>query len=378
MPSTHLRQTVLAAARRIVVKFGTQLLTGADGRLDVDYLRQMAGQIAKLRASGRQITVVSSGAIGAGLAELKLAKRPRDVAELQAVAAVGQRRLMMHMHDAFAPHGLEVGQVLVTRSDFDDRSRYLNIRNCVSHLHRLNCVPIINENDTVAVEEIRFGDNDLLAAMMCNALRADALALLTVVDGLLDERGQRIDLVENVASVMGKATREKSALGSGGMSTKLEAARLATDAGEIAVIANGRAPDVLERLFVGADSEGIGTLFVPAQKKLDARRRWIGLTKRPAGEIVIDDGARTAVTQRGKSLLAAGVVDLRGTFDRGAVVLIRDGEGREIARGLTNYSADEISRIKGKRSNQLAKALGRAAYDEVVHRDNLLLTARGD
>lgn len=373
MPSTQLRQNELAAARRIVVKFGSQVLSGKDGRIDVDYVRDVARQIAELKSKGFEVTMVSSGAISAGCAELGLKTRPRDVAALQAVAAVGQRRLMALMHEVFAAHKLEVGQVLVTRGDFDDRSRFLNIRNCVNQLHAFGCVPVINENDTVAVEEIRFGDNDLLAAMLCNALRADALVLLTVVDGLLDSDGNRIDLVEDIAGVTQHLRSDKSPLGSGGMSTKLEAARLAADAGELAVIANGRATDVLLKLFTG-DSVGIGTLFSPAGRKLDSRRRWIGLTKRPAGTITIDDGAKNALGKRGKSLLAAGITAVKGKFERGEVVSICDTDGTEVARGLTNYAADEIEQVKGKRSNQLEKTLGRAAYAEVVHRDNLVMT----
>ena len=373
MPSTALRQSILKSARRIVVKFGTQLLTGGDGHLDVAYLKEMATQIASLRKEGYEITVVSSGAIGAGLAELKMATRPRDVAELQAVAAVGQRRLMTYLYDAFAPHQLGVGQVLVTRGDFDDRQRYLNIRNCITHLHRLGCVPILNENDTVAVEELRFGDNDQLAALTCNALRADALILLTVVNGLLDEKGQRIDLVEELGSVQGHVRTEKSRLGSGGMQSKLTSVSLATEAGEIAVIANGREPNVLRRILSG--DTGIGTVFAPAKKKLAARQRWIGLTKRPAGKLTIDDGALAALN-RGKSLLPAGITKVEGTFDRGAVIAVLNRDGQEVARGLSNYSADETRLIQGQKTSQLGKTLGREAYDEVIHRDHLVMTGK--
>ncbi|MEX2216601.1 MAG: glutamate 5-kinase [Phycisphaeraceae bacterium] len=373
MPSTTLRQSILAGARRLVVKFGTQLLTGDDGHLDVAYIHEMASQIAALRKDGYEITVVSSGAIGAGLAELKMDKRPRDVAELQAVAAVGQRRLMTYLHDAFLPHSLGVGQVLVTRGDFDDRQRYLNIRNCITHLHRLGCVPILNENDTVAVEELRFGDNDQLAALTCNALRADALILLTVVNGLLDEKGQRIDLVDELAAVQGHVRAEKSRLGSGGMQSKLTSVGLATEAGEIAVIANGREPNVLRRLLAG--EADLGTVFAPAKKKLDARQRWIGLTKRPAGMLTIDDGALAAL-KRGKSLLPAGIKKVEGTFDRGDVIAVLDKEGHEVARGLSNYSADETRLIQGLKSSQLGKTLGREAYDEVIHRDHLVMTGK--
>ncbi len=370
MPSTQLRQSVLTAARRIVVKLGTQLLSHAGGKLDLRYIKRMTKQIAALRKRGFEITVVSSGAIGAGCAELGLDKRPRDVASLQAIAAVGQRRLMTHLHDAFATHGLPVGQVVLTRSDFDDRLRFLNIRNCVTRLHAMDCVPILNENDTVAVDELRFGDNDLLAALTCNALRADALILLTVVDGLLDEKGNVIDQVGDVTEMLSVARRDKTKMGSGGIVSKLEAAKLVTEAGEIAVIANGREPNVLHRLF---DGEKLGTVFVPADRKLDSRQRWIALTARPAGMVTIDDGAAAALTKRGKSLLASGIVETTGRFDRGEVLLIRDVNGREIARGLSNYSANEIRLIMGKRSTQFEKILGRRGYDEVVHRDNMVM-----
>lgn len=372
MPSTQLRQTVLAAARHIVVKVGTQLLTDVRGGLNLAFIASLASQVAELRQRGYEVTVVSSGAIGAGLVELGLKKRPTDIADLQAVAAVGQRRLMTHMHEAFEKHHLKVGQVLLTRNDFDDRVRYLNIRNCVGHLHRINCIPIVNENDTVAVDELRFGDNDQLAAMMCNAVHADALILLSVVDGLLDmDNGStRIDLVDDINAVLGKARQEKSALGSGGMGSKLTAARIVTEAGRIAVIADGRNEPVLLRLFGG---EKLGTVFAPAKKKLSSRSRWIGLTKRPAGSITVDDGAAEAILTGGKSLLPSGITDATGSFDRGDVITVRNHAGDEIARGLTNYSVDDTRAIMGKKSSQIEKLLGRPGFSEVIHRDNLVV-----
>ena len=367
------RQHVLTDARRLVVKMGTQLLTRRDPNrpgLDPRYISNIARQVAALRARGYEITLVASGAIGAGCAELGLTQRPDDVAAAQAVAAVGQRRLMDQMHRALARHELGAGQILVTRTDFDDRARYLNIRNCISHLHRLDCVPIINENDTVAVEEIRFGDNDTLAALTCNAIRADALILLTVVDGLLDEAGKLIEHVDDAADYLNLVRAETSDWGSGGMLSKLEAARLVTEAGEVAVIAHGRRRDVLHKLVRG---EKLGTVFGPAPRKLDSRQRWIGLTARPAGTIGIDGGAVNALRSRGKSLLATGITQLTGSFQRGDVLVVRDPKGREIARGLTNYDSDELRRIQGKRSNQFEKILGRPAYAEIIHRDNLVV-----
>jgi glutamate 5-kinase len=379
MPSTPIRQSVLREAKHVVVKIGTQLITGpaaagkrsAPPTVDRDFIRQMARQIAELSAAGVRVTLVSSGAIGAGCVERGLTRRPTDVAEQQAVAAIGQRALMTHWHEAFAEHGLGVGQVLLTRADFDDRLRFLNIRNCVAKLHEMKCVPVLNENDTVAVEEIRFGDNDLLAALMCSALRAPVLLLLTSVDGLLDERGRVIDRVDQVVDQLALVRRdEKTGWGSGGMQTKLEAARVVVESGEVAVIASGREQDVVRRVLGG---ERLGTVFVPAVKKLDSRQRWIGLTARPAGAVSVDGGAAEAVRGKGKSLLATGVRDLTGRFERGDVVMVRDADGREIARGLSNYSADELRLIMGKRSNQIPGVLGRPAYKAVVHRDNLVV-----
>jgi glutamate 5-kinase len=373
MPSTELRQTVLTEARSVVVKIGTQLLTAENDdkpSLDAGFIRQVAKQIAKLRKDGRQVTLVSSGAVGAGCVAMGVTKRPGDLAELQAVAAVGQRQLMTEWHKAFARYKLPVGQVVLTRKDFDDRVRFLNIRNCVNKLHELGCVPILNENDTVAVDELRFGDNDLLAAMTTNALRADALLLLTAVDGLLDADGQVIDLIDDMAAYQGLTRSGMSKWGKGGMSTKLESAKLVMDAGEVAVIASGREPDVITRLLSG---ERLGTVCMPAVRKMDSRQRWIALTARPSGTIQIDDGAAKAICDRHKSLLATGISQITGRFDRGDVLLVRSGAGKELARGLTNYSAEELRLIMGKRSSQFQKLLGNAAYDEVIHKDNLVV-----
>lgn len=373
MPSTELRQNVLADAQDVVVKIGTQLLTADNGdkpSLDAAFIRRIVKQIATLREQGRRVTLVSSGAVGAGCVSMGMDKRPGDLAELQAVAAVGQRALMTEWHKAFVRYKMPVGQVVLTRTDFDDRVRFLNIRNCVNKLHELGCVPILNENDTVAVDELRFGDNDLLAALMTNALRADALLLLTAVDGLLDADGNVIDLIDDMATYMNLSRSGASKWGKGGMSTKLESAKLVMDAGEVAVIASGREKDVILRLLSG---EKLGTVCLPAVKKMDSRQRWIALTARPSGTIQIDDGAATAICQRHKSLLATGITQITGRFERGDVLLVRSDTGKELARGLTNYSAEELRLIMGKRSSQFAKLLGNAAYDEVIHKDNLVV-----
>ena len=366
------RQLALASARHIVVKVGTNTLTGPDGNLDPLYLQSLASQIVSLRTLGYEITLVSSGAIAAGVAELGLKSRPKDVVGKQAVASVGQRRLMTYLHDAFEPHGYRVGQLLLTRSDFDDRVRFLNLRNCVARLHELGCIPVFNENDTVAVEEIRFGDNDLLAAMVCNAVQADALILLSVVEGLLDRDGKRIEYVPSVTDVLELDRKDKSKMGTGGMTTKLQAASLVTESGHVAVIANGRVPYILSRLLLR--NENIGTVFAPAAKKLDSRARWIGLTKRPSGSVTIDLGAVNALRTGGKSLLATGITATFGDFDRGQVISVQDPDGLEVARGLSNYNAQELKLIMGKKSSQFEKILGNPGFDEVIHRDNLVVT----
>lgn len=366
-------------ARRLVVKVGTALLTRPAGQgpgLDLDFIRELAQQIGALTKRGYWITLVSSGAVGAGCAELGLDKRPDDVAELQAVAAVGQRRLMTHLHDALEPHGLHVGQLLLTRQDFDNRERFLNIRNCVTKLHTMGCLAVLNENDSVAVEEIRFGDNDLLAALTTNALAAEALIILTTVDGLLDETGQVVDLVDDVTDRIGLVRASRGGWGSGGMGTKLEAARLVTEAGEVAVIAPGKPKSstdqdgVLLRIMAG---EQVGTFFQPAEQRMDSRSRWIGLTKRPDGTLTVDAGASRAVTDAGKSLLAKGITDVTGRFERGGLVVVRDPHGREIGRGLINYSATETRAIMGHDSSEFAEILKQPGFAEVIHRDNLVV-----
>lgn len=372
MPSRTLRKTVLTRARRVVVKLGTQLLTDDGGRVDPAQLSALAAQVEQLVERGIQVCLVSSGAIGMGWLELHLPKRPTDIGVLQAVAAVGQSGLMHQWHEAFAQHDRPVAQMLLNRDDFEERSRYLNIRNCITELERLGAIPIVNENDTVSVDEIRLGDNDILAALVANAIRADALIMLTVVEGLADPDGEVLDIIHDAADAMALSRSDRSGLGSGGMQTKLEAAQMVTDAGEVAVIANGREPNVLVRLM---DAEKLGTVFVPAKRKMASRKRWIGLSVRPAGTIVVDDGALRAIVQRGKSLLAIGITHVTGRFEKGDVVSVRDARGVEVARGLVNYSAEETRLVMGKRSNQLEKALGRQAYDEVIHRNHLVLAA---
>ncbi|MEM6394673.1 MAG: glutamate 5-kinase [Planctomycetota bacterium] len=387
MSSKEIRETAVAGAERVVVKVGSSLVTKETDegpRVDTRLIGRLVKEIAQLREAGTEVTLVSSGAVAAGCGALGLKKRPRDVAELQALAAIGQRRLVSQYHRAFEKVGLAAGQVLVTRGDFDDRERYLNVRNCITALHGMGAVPVLNENDPVAVDEIRFGDNDLLAAMACNALRAGVLLLLTSVDGLLDEKGQVVDRVDDVVGMLAltrrgdprsktvgfKGVAGKSAWGSGGMRSKLEAARLVSAAGEVVVIANGREKGVIGRVLSG---ERLGTVVAPAARKLDSRSRWLGMTARPVGTVTLDDGAVQAVVRKGKSLLAAGVVQSTGAFAKGDVIMLRDKQGKEVARGLSNYGSEELALIKGRRTSEFERVLGQPGYGAVVHRDHMVV-----
>ena len=361
-----------SSVRAVVVKLGTQLLTDGNGRLHAPLFSRAAQQVAALKEKGILFTIVSSGAVGAGVAEMSLGKRPTDLAKLQAVAAVGQRCLMDAWDEAFRPFKTPVAQLLLTREDIDDRTRFLNVRNTIHACQEMGAVPIINENDTISTDElvkITFGDNDMLAAVIASALRADVLVLLSVVDGLLDDSGKSIRVVSNVDEARAHIRMEKSALGKGGMESKLGAAKLMTDCGEAMVIADGRDENVLVRILSG---EPVGTLFVPGQRKRSSRSRWIGAA-RPAGSIHVDDGAARAVAEKNKSLLPAGIVKVQGHFNPGDVVEIVAPDGRQIARGLSNYGTSDIERILGKKTADVRTLLGDAAYDEVIHRDNLVL-----
>jgi glutamate 5-kinase len=367
------RTALMAHVKSVVVKLGTNVLANERGLLDETQIARIADQVVALESQGRRVVVVSSGAIAAGMGDLALAKRPGALPQLQACAAVGQARLMMMFDEALKRHGRHAAQILLVRGDVEDRSRYLNIRNCINALQAYGAVPVINENDTVSVDEIRFGENDILAAMVTNLLRADLLVLLTTVDGVFRDKARkaRFDVVRDMTEVMAAADATRSSLGSGGMPTKLQAAEKVTQAGEMAAIANGRRAGILVDLLAG---EPVGTLFLPKSRKMSARQRWIGLTRRPCGNILIDAGAARAVLAR-KSLLASGITAVEGTFDAGDVVAIVGPAGEAVAQGLANYSSDDLGKIKGLRTSRFAAVLGEKTYDEVVHADNLVLTA---
>jgi glutamate 5-kinase len=372
-----IRQEVVATAHTVVVKVGTNVLTGPDGTLNRGRVQSLTDQVCRLRAAGRRVVLVSSGAIGAGIGQLGLGKRPTDLRHLQACAAVGQSVLMQAYQEALARHGVHPAQILLTAGDCDHRARYLNVRNTLLSLLEWNCLPIINENDTVSVAEIRFGDNDHLAAIVTNLLQAPLLILLTNVDGLYSADPGVVPTAELMATVPmidGAVTETagptKSALGTGGMGSKLRAARLVTASGESVIMANGATPEILGRIFA---AEPIGTLFLPHGGTLPARKRWIGTTAQPRGTLTTDAGAREAVQSKGKSLLPIGVVAVGGEFGKGDVVAVCGPDGVEYARGLCNYSAGDAQRICRLRTDQIADALGDLPYVEIVHRDNLVV-----
>ncbi len=370
----------LTRARRLVVKVGTGLVTSPGVGADPARIAALAGAIAGARA-GREIVLVTSGAIAIGMARLGLAERPRSIPEKQAAAAVGQSALMWQWEAAFERHGLAVGQVLLTAHDIRDRARYLNARNTLLALLGFSVLPIVNENDTVAVDEIKVGDNDNLSALVASLIEADLVVLLTDVDGLYtadparDPGARKLDTVPAITDdITGLVWRRPDNQSVGGMTTKLEAAQKAAASGVPLVIASGRQDDALARILAG---EPVGTLFLPKADRLTARKRWIAFAVPPQGRLTVDAGALRALTGQGRSLLASGVVEVEGDFVAGDVVAViaADGGGgaREFARGLVNYDAGEVRKLRGAQSRDIERRLGYRGVDEVIHRDNLVI-----
>ena len=366
----------LRKARRIVVKVGSNLVTSPGLGGDPDRIERLAADVAAVRQD-REIALVSSGAIATGMARLGLAERPRSIPEKQAAAAVGQSALMWQYEIAFKRHGIAVGQVLLTAQDIGDRTRYLNARNTLLALLGFGVVPIVNENDTVAVEEIKVGDNDNLSALVASLIEADLLVLLTDVDGLYTADPARhagatkLDTVEAITDeILAMAGTHDGAVSVGGMATKLQAAQKAAASGVPMIIASGREPGMLARILSG---EAVGTCFVPKADRLGARKRWIAFAAPPQGRLAVDAGAVRALTRQGRSLLPSGVTEVEGEFGAGDVVSVVDGERREFARGLVNFDAEELRRIRGVRTQDIEARLGYKSVDEVIHRDNLVI-----
>lgn len=362
----------LTRARRLVIKIGSSLIDGSPAARPA----QIADQVAPLLRQGREVVIVSSGAIALGVRDLGFASRPTALPALQAAAAVGQNRLVVNWAHGFAAHRVPVGQVLLTHDDISRRERFINARWALRALIAAGAVPIVNENDTVSTEEIRYGDNDRLAALVCNLIGASALIILTDVDGLLDappdDGGKRIPVVDDIDAIAREIAGgpRPGGVGSGGMASKVEAARSAARHGVFTVVANGADGAVLTRLIAGED---IGTVFVPAPERINSRKHWIAYAGNPEGRIVVDEGARRAVVEKGASLLAVGVSRVEGTFSMGALVSLITDSGIEFARGLATYSAVEVQRLAGVRSADIEQTLGYKYTDEIIHRDDLVL-----
>jgi glutamate 5-kinase len=376
-PSSPLQdRQSLTEATTWVVKVGSRSLTDAHGRLDLDQVANLANQLVALQELGKRVVLVSSGAVASGMGKLGLKARPSDLATLQAVAAIGQAHLIQVYEKTFATHSKHAAQILLTAAELDDRVAYLNVRNTLTRLLELGAIPIINENDSVAVDELKttFGDNDRLAGMVAGLLHDSALVILSDVHGLYDRDPQdpQAMVLSSVAKIdesIEELVRDrKTGISKGGMASKLTTAKFLTHSGQAAAIAWGREPDILVRL---AHGQRLGTLFLPQSKSLVSRKRWIGFSTQPSGSICVDDGASSAIQGGSCSLLAIGVKQVTGEFGKGDIVSVIDPGGNEIARGLSNYNAQQVKMIRGCHSDRIAQILGQCPYEEVIHRDNL-------
>lgn len=365
----------LANLKRVVVKVGSSSIAYENGKPNLTRLELLARELSDLHNRGIEVILVTSGAIGVGVNRIGFDKRPHSIPEKQAAAAVGQG-LLMHIYEKlFSEYGVTVGQVLLTKEDFSDRQRFLNARNTLYALMGLGVIPIINENDTVAVDEIKVGDNDTLAALVGGAVDAEILILLSDVDGLFscDPRVNKdaglipevYEVNEEIEKLAGGAG---SCLGTGGMSTKIQAAKIAMNSGFIMVLANACEKDVVRRVVAG---ENVGTVFWP-QGRMECKKMWIAYSSSLQGKIIVDDGASQALLKKGKSLLPSGVIGVDGVFEVGNTVSVVDSNGCEIARGIVNYSARDICKIKGCHSSDIKKILGHQDYEEIIHRNNLV------
>jgi glutamate 5-kinase len=373
----RIRKDTFSKVKRVVVKVGSNVLTRDNG-LNVNRIKSISGQISRLIDLGVEVILVTSGAMASGIKKIGLSKRPDQIPERQAAAAVGQAGLILAYEKAFSKHHKKVAQILLTGDDLSNRNRYLNARNTLNVLLSWQVVPVINENDTVKVEEIKFGDNDNLSAMIALLMDADALINLTDIDGLYtrDPRVSKDAELLPLISTINKDIEDMAggipgALGTGGMMTKIKAARKLTLAGIPMVIANGRRRDILADVFSGKET---GTFFVPKKEKLASRKCWIGFSSKPRGVVVVDEGARKAMVKRGKSLLPSGIIGVEGEFAVGSPVSVKGENGDLLGIGLVNYSALDIKTIMGLKTDAICERLGSKPYDEVIHRNNLSLT----
>ena len=363
--------------KRLVIKIGSSILTSDSNGLDLERMQSIADDISAVGEAGHEVVIVSSGAVAAGMKKLDLKERPKDIILKQAAAAVGQSSLMRAYEKCFGTHGKKVAQILLTRDDFADRRRYINSRNTLITLLSYKVIPIINENDTVAVDEIRFGDNDNLASLVAGLIDAERFIILSDVDGLFNDdprenpQAKLIEVVERITPELEKkAGGAGSAVGTGGMFSKLLAAKRAVHYGITVNVVNGKTKGVISSLLKGAHH---GTEFRPRDTRLSSKKGWIAYACRTKGSITVDEGAAKALTRAGKSLLPSGIVSRSGSFEAGDAVYCLDPGGKRIAKGLVNYSSAEIGKIKGKKTSEIEDILGYQYSDEVIHRDNLVL-----
>ncbi|MFA6076013.1 MAG: glutamate 5-kinase [Negativicutes bacterium] len=370
-------RAIPVAARRIVIKIGTSSLSFPNGMLDFGKIERLVRAISNIHNSGREIILVTSGAVGAGMMKLGLKEKPTSIPEKQAVAAVGQG-LLMHVYEKiFSEYAKTVAQVLLTRSDTQEQTKCANSRSTLLSLLRMNVIPIINENDAVSIDELKIGDNDNLSAMVAALVEADLLLILSDVDGLFTANPSNTPSakliseiktitieIENMAGDTGTFT------GTGGMNTKIQAAKIAVNAGVAVIIANSGFPNVIESIL---DGQLLGTLFLPKKTKLQFRKKWLSFGKAASGKIFVDKGCGEAIVNNGSSLLPVGIIDIDGDFTGGQVVSVISSDNQEIARGLINYSACELRKIKGKKINHIAAILGGVDYHEAIHRDNMVV-----
>lgn len=372
-----MRKEILKSVKRVVIKIGSGVLTDSDAALDMAVIGRICCDIAMLRKQGIQVVVVSSGAIAAGRSELGLTEKPKTIPHKQAAAAVGQSRLMRAYEEALLPYQLKVAQVLLTGEDLGSRQRFLNARATIDALLGFGIIPVINENDTVVVDEIKFGDNDNLSALVTNVAEADLLLILTDIEGFYsaDPRSnpdaRLITLVKSITREVERAAGgSASSVGTGGMATKIAAAKKAGKNGIATIMVCGKCDGIILAAMQG---EEVGTLFLPSGEGLNRRKHWIAYTLKPSGKVTVDDGARNVLLHKGKSLLPSGVIQVEGRFERGACVRVCGSDGIEFARGLSDYSSSEISRLAGCKSSEIEKRLGFYYGDVVIHRDNLVV-----
>ncbi|TFG78332.1 MAG: glutamate 5-kinase [Thermodesulfobacteriales bacterium] len=377
--SQDLRKTIISKVSRVIIKIGSSILTDKNGSLSESVFEKLAQEISKIKSKNIEVIVVSSGAIASGMKKLGLTERPTEISMKQAIAAAGQSTLMWHYERAFSEFNQNVAQILLTLDGLLDRKRFLNARKTLTTVLSMGIIPIINENDTVAVEEIMLGDNDNLSAQITSLIEADLLIMLTDIDGLynkdprIHKDAELLSLVERIGEdVENNAGDTFGRTTIGGMKTKIEAAKKAAAYGVPTIIANGNNRSTLKDIF---DGKEVGTLFLPSEQSLSGRKHWIAFTLKSAGEIVIDAGATKAITSSGKSLLPSGIKDVRGSFGVGESVTCIDENGAQIARGLSSYSSNDIRKIMGLKTSDIEGALGYKYSDEVIHRDDLAVIA---